>query len=308
MQLGDLKGRPILVLGITGRQGSAVARHLLSAGWSVRGLVRDRTAPRAREAASAGITLFEGNFDDVPSLRAAMKGAYGVFSVQNFWEAGHDGELRHGTNIAEAAHTMGISHFIYSSVGSANRDTGIPHFESKAHIEERIKLLELPYTIVRPVFFMENWEQIARESLREGRLEQPLHPDRTLQQIAVDDIGIFVSRAFEDPDEWIAHEVDIAGDELSMSQVAATFGTLLGRRIEYVQVPMDQFRARAGPELAMMYQWFEDAGYRANISYLRRQIPGLKSLSQFLSAQDWVRELASADPHHRSSTQGSTRR
>jgi uncharacterized protein YbjT (DUF2867 family) len=258
----------------------------------VRGLARDPQSPRARQAREAGISLVRGSFDDLETLRAAMKGAYGVFSVQNFWEAGHDGELRHGTNIAEAAHAAGISHFIYTSVGSANRDTGIPHFESKAHIEERIKLLELPYTIVRPVFFMENWEMIARDTLRAGRLEQPLSPDRSLQQIAADDIGIFVSRAFEDPDEWIAHEVDLAGDELTMREVAEVFSRVLDRPIEYVQVPLEAFRARAGPEMAMMYEWFQVSGYRANISYLRRQIPGLKTLHQFLSGQEWVRQYA----------------
>jgi uncharacterized protein YbjT (DUF2867 family) len=299
MQLGDLKGRPILVLGITGRQGSAVARHLLAAGWTVRGLVRDPGSKRARQAADRGVVLVEGDFEHPIALREAMKGAYGVFSVQDPWQAGPDGELRQGTNVAEAAHAAGISHFVYSSVGSANRDTGIPHFESKAQIEERIKLLELPYTIIRPVFFMENWELIVRDSLREGKIYQPLDPERPLQQIAVDDIGRLVSLAFEDPDEWIAHEVEVAGDELTMSRVAEVFSGVLGRRIEYVQISMEAFRAKAGPEMATMYQWFNDTGYHANINYLRRQIPGLKTLESFLREQEWVREQVGAGQHPR---------
>jgi uncharacterized protein YbjT (DUF2867 family) len=293
MQMSEVKTRPILVLGATGRQGGAVARHLAARGWSLRALVRDTNKPQSRELARRGIQLVAGDFDDPDSLRRAMNGVYGVFSVQQFWGVGPDAEVRQGTNVAEAAHLEGVSHFVYSSVGSANRDTGIPHFESKARIEERIKLLELPYTILRPVFFMENWEMIAGPTLRDGRIVQPLDADRSLQQLAVDDIGAFATLIFEHPDDWIAHELDIAGDELTLPQVAETFSRNLGRRIQYVQIPMEQFRRNVGPEMADMYQWFNDVGYQANISYLRRQHPGLKSLEQFLPEQQWVKQMVS---------------
>lgn len=304
MDVTELRTKPILVLGATGRQGSAVARHLLRRGWPVRALVRNPESPAAKDLNNRGVQLVRGDFEDRDSLLAAMNRAYGVFSVQNVWEHGPPGEIRQGTNIAEAAHGAGISHFIYSSVGSANRDTGVPHFESKAHLEERIKLLELPYTILRPVFFMENWEQIARQSLREGRIMQPLDPEKPLQQIAVDDIGAFVASAFEHPDDWIAHELDLAGDERTMPQVAETFSRVLNRRVEYVQITMDQFRRAAGDDMALMYEWFNIAGYQANINYLRRQIPGLKTLEQFLNDAAWVRQYAAPGGQ----THGSMRR
>jgi uncharacterized protein YbjT (DUF2867 family) len=301
MQAGNAKMRPVLVTGPTGRQGGAVVRHLLRGGWRVRALVRDTGRTRARELERQGVELVRGDFEDPASLHAAMSGAYGVFSVQNFWEAGFEGEIRQGTNVAEAAQHEGISHFVYSSVGSANRKTGIPHFESKAQIEDRIKLLQLPYTILRPTFFMENWEAIAGPTLRDGRIVQPLDPEALLQQICVDDIGAFVALAFAEPDDWIAHETDLAGDERTMPQVAELFSRVLARRIEYVQVPMDQFRKSAGEEMAAMYRWFNDAGYQANISYLRRQNPGLKTLERFLAGQNWVK------PHSATGARGAAR-
>src|SRR5688572_9207055 len=90
--------KTILVLGITGQQGGAVARHLLAKGWKVRGLSRDLSKPAVQARRDAGAEMVQGDMDDRASLDAALNGAYGVFSVQNFWlpGVGTEGEIRQG--------------------------------------------------------------------------------------------------------------------------------------------------------------------------------------------------------------------
>ena len=106
----------ILVTGATGSQGGATARHLLKKGFKVRAFVRDDTKPSAIELKNHGAELFKGTLDDKNSIKGALNGVYGVFSVQNFWEHGYDKEVHQGKNTADAAKEAGIKHFVYSSV------------------------------------------------------------------------------------------------------------------------------------------------------------------------------------------------
>lgn len=276
----------IVVSGATGRQGGAVARHLLERGFHVRALTRNPDQTAARALADRGAELVEGNLGDRLSLDRALAGAYGAYSVQNFYEAGYENEIRQGTMFAEAAQKAGVAHFVYSSVGGAERHTGIAHFESKWQVEEQIRALDLPATILRPVFFMDNWAQF-KDTLLDGQLPQPLSPDTSLQQIAVDDIGAFAALAFSNPGEWIGLAVEIAGDELTMTKLAETLRRVLSREVKYVQVPWEAFEQQAGEEIAMMYRWFESDGYEADIKALREEYPQLTSLESFLRAQGW---------------------
>ena len=148
--------RLILVTGATGNQGGAVARHLLQRrNCTVRAFVRDQNKPAAQALKQAGAELVEGDFSDRASLDRALQSASGVFSMQNFQD-GSEAEIRQGKAVADAASSAGIKHFVYSSVGSAERKTGIPHFDSKFQVEEYIRASGLPYTIMRPVFFFYN--------------------------------------------------------------------------------------------------------------------------------------------------------
>jgi uncharacterized protein YbjT (DUF2867 family) len=271
----------ILVSGATGKQGGAVARHLVGLGFRVRALTRNPVQPAARALADHDIEIVQGDLNDRGSLDRALAGAYGAFSVQNFYETGFEGEINQGKTFADAAKDAGVTHFVYSSVGSAERQTGIPHFESKWQIEEYARAIGLPATVLRPVFFMENWGGM-KDTILGGQLPQPLSPDTQLQQIAVDDVGAFVALAFSDPDRWIGRSLEIAGDELSMTKTAETLSRVLNREVKYVQVPWDAFEQQVGKELAAMYRWFEDYGYKADIGALRKEYPPLKRLEEFL--------------------------
>ena len=150
-------GRVILVSGATGQQGGSVARNLLEWGFAVRALTRDAEKAAARELADLGAEVVGGDLEDRASIERVLDGVYGVFSVQQFWEVGVEGEVRQGILLADAAKEAGVEHFVYSSVGSAHRDTGIPHFDSKWDVEEHVRASGVPYTVLRPVFFMQNW-------------------------------------------------------------------------------------------------------------------------------------------------------
>ncbi len=160
------KNKIILVTGATGTQGGATTRHLLANGWQVRALTRDVTKPAAQELKDAGAEVIQGDFSDQTSLTDALDGVYGAFSVQ----LPHDLalEVEYGKRMADFAKSAGVEHFVYSSVGGAERETGIPHFESKRRIEEHIEALGIPYTILRPVYFMENLYWKKRTSFKAG--------------------------------------------------------------------------------------------------------------------------------------------
>ncbi|MEV5543148.1 NmrA/HSCARG family protein [Saccharopolyspora shandongensis] len=271
-------GRTALVTGATGNQGGATARHLLARGWTVRALVRDPGKPAARELRDAGAVLIRGNLDDADSLRAAMAGADAVYSVQALaWdEAGLAAEVRQGTTVADVALETGVSHLVYSSVGGAERDSGIAHFESKFAIEEHIRRIGVPATVLRPVFFMTNLVSTTGDA-GEQVLSLPLAPTTSLQMIAPDDIGYFAATALDDPQRYLGRQLEIAGDEPTMQQVAETIQRVTGTPTRYEPRPFEG-RDR-------MFEWFEESGYRADIPALRQQHPGLQTLEEFLRRQ-----------------------
>ena len=290
-----MNNKMILVTGATGQQGGAVARQLLKQpGFAVRAMTRDSAKPAARSLAQAGAELFRGDLDDPDSVRRALEGAWGVFSVQNFMESGYDREIRQGKSLADAAKAAGVQHFVYSSVVSADRKTGLPHFESKWQIEQHIHQCGLPYTILRPAFFMQNWYTYAREPILSGTLTLPLNPQTSLQQISVGDIGAFAVMAFQNPSKWAGRTIELAGEELTMQRVAETLSRVLGRSVKYVQVPWDQFRQNAGEEMTKMYRWFQDVGYHVDIAALRKEHPSLATLEQVLRRQDWTTAATAA--------------
>jgi uncharacterized protein YbjT (DUF2867 family) len=282
--------RLVLVAGATGRQGGAVARSLLNRGFRVRALTRDPHKPAAQALAEQGAEIVQGDMDDRSAMDRVLKDAYGVFSVQNFFESGPEGEVKQGKTLTDVAKAASIQHFVYSSVGSTYRETGIPHFESKWQIEKHVREVGLPYTILRPVFFMHNWEMMREQILASGTLAQPLDPEKPLQQVTAEDVGAFAALAFEQPDEWLRREVDLAGDQQTMPEIAETFSHVTGQEIHYFQVPWEQFEEQRGEELTLMYRWFNDVGYEADISALRQEYPELATFERYLCNHGWEGE------------------
>ncbi|MBS1241229.1 MAG: NmrA family protein [Gemmatimonadetes bacterium] len=257
----------ILVTGATGQQGGATARELLQAGHTVRAMTRNPEGEAAQLLKALGAEVVQGDLNDPASLERALAGAWGVFAVQNTWEAGAEQEEAQGKRIAELARKAGVQHFVYASVGSAHRQTGIPHFDNKARVEATVRSLGFPsYVILRPAFFMENlaspW---FKPAIDEGTLAVGMSPKALLQMIAVADIGRYGRMAFERHAELNGQGLDIAGDALTMPQAAEILTRVVGRTITHLQVPIEDVR-KFSEDFALMLEWFDRVGYNADIA------------------------------------------
>ena len=283
-----MKDKIIAVTGATGQQGGAVARKLLADGWKVRALTRDLNKPEARELKKLGAEIVPGDMEDRTQLDAAFAGAYGVFSVQNFWlpGVGFDGEVRQGKNVADAAKAAGVEHLVYSSVGAAHRGMGQKHFESKWTIEQHIHSLDIPYTILRPVAFFENfhWE---RAYILNGVFNGlGLRPEKERQLIAVEDIAVFAALALANRSEYAGKTIELAGDALTESQLAETFTKVIGRPVK-LTLPAGGGGWGDPEEMTAMFNFFNGEAYDADIPALRKLHPGLLTLEQYLRKNGW---------------------
>jgi len=278
----------IAVTGATGQQGGAVARKLLAEGWKVRALTRDLNKPAAQELASLGAELVPGDMENRAELEAAFQGAYGAFSVQNYWlpNVGFEGEIRQGKNVADAAKAAGVQHLVYSSVGAAHRGMGQKHFDSKWIIEQQIQSLNVPFTILRPVAFFENlnWE---RAFILNGTFNAiGLRPEKERQLIAVEDIAVFVALVFANPEGYIGKTIELAGDALTESQLAETFTKVIGRPVK-LSLPTGERGWGDQEEMTAMFNFFNGEAYDADIPTLRKIHPGLLTLEQWLRKNGW---------------------
>jgi uncharacterized protein YbjT (DUF2867 family) len=280
----------LLVTGATGNQGGAIARHLLQRGkFKVRAMVRNQNKPAAQALQQAGAELVQADFNDRASLDRALQDIYGVFSIQDFRD-GVETEIRQGSAIADAAKAVGIQHFVYSSVGSAERNTGIPHFESKFQVEEYIRSISLPYTIMRPVFFFYNYNGM-RSMVENGTLFQPLSPDTKLQQLSEEDYGAMVAEAFERPADFMKCEIEAASVDMTMTEIAAAFSRVLGNPVNYQQISFEAFEQQAGEEVTIMFRWFENVGYRADLAQLKRDFPAPTDFESYLRDRGWAKPV-----------------
>ena len=263
------RDQTILITGVMGHQGGAVARALKGSGFRLRGQTRKPDSERAAALARHGIDLVKGDLDDETTLRRALAGAWGVFSVQTSLEAGVEREEEQGKRLATLAREAGVEHFVYTSVGSADKRTGIPQFDNKWQIEETVRGRRFPsHVILRPVFFMENL--LAPFSLQDSTLAWALGPGTKLQMIAVDDIGWFGARAFTDAAALNRGEIELAGDVRTMPEAAEILTEALGRPITFAQTPIEQVR-QYSKETALMLEWFDRVGYSADIAGLERE-------------------------------------
>ncbi len=284
-----VRHRPILVFGATGQQGGAVAAALKAAGWPVKALVRDTSSGKAQHLSSSGMDVVRGDLDDPASIEAAMAGAYGVFSVQPSSGQGaaygvtDEQEVRWGKAIADMAVAQGVRHLVYTSVNAAGKGrTGMGHFDSKSAIEEHIRSLAVPSTIVRPAGFMELL-MLPGMGLDQGYFSFFLRPDQLGQVIAVQDIGAIVASIFADPTRFAGRTIEIAGDQVTGADLGAKLSHAAGKTITYLRFPdsvleENEFLGR----LASLVDDGRVAG-NADLAALRREFGSLTSFDNWLA-------------------------
>ncbi len=279
----------VLIMGATGNQGGAVARHLLPKGHRIRTFTRNVDSAKAKQLKEKGVEVVKGDFTDPASLAQAMQGMDTVFAMTTPFEAGVEAETRQGIALADAAKQAGVGHFVFSSVASANKDTNIPHFDSKYKVEEHLVKLGMPYSISAPVYFMDNlFTPWFLPSVKEGTLKFGMPTDRILQQISTDNIGAFGAALIERRESVFGKRFDIAGDELTGAEAMKIVSQASGRDIGYESFDPEFMRAD-NPDFAEMFGWFDRVGYSTDISGLHRDFPEVEweNYEEWAKRQDW---------------------
>ena len=272
---------PILVLGATGTHGGAIARGLVAAGRSVRGLVRDPESPRAQAVRAGGVELVTGELMDPASLTRAFAGVGAVYAVTTPFEHGAHDEERQGSHIIEAASQAGLPWLLLASVAAAGR-ARVPHFASKARIEAQLAETDLAWTVIAPSYFYENVLG-ARDAIATGTLPMAVPPDKPLHQVALVDLGAVVAAVLDRRDEHVGARVEVAGDAPTPAEMAAAFG------VRYEPVSLEAIRGRSA-DLAAMYEFLSGTGYGIDVGAVRARYPEVV----WTPFAEWARAAASA--------------
>ena len=274
----------IFVTGGTGNQGGAVARNLISSGFTVKALTRNPDSAKALDLKKLNIQLVKGDLNNADTYREYLKDIYGIFSVQTF-ENGVDKEISQGITLATLAKEFGIKHFLYSSALGTDLDSGISHIDSKLKIENHIKQSGLPFTIIRPSSLYENFliPQVKKGILK-GKLVQPVNGDTILQYVAAVDIGKAATRIFENNERYMGKILPLATEQLSTLEVAQIFSEVLNKKIEYKKLPALIIKLFIGKSVYKMFKWMDEKNRfsKENVDSTRKEFPNLLSLKTWI--------------------------
>jgi uncharacterized protein YbjT (DUF2867 family) len=280
--------RTIVVTGATGRQGGAVARHLLRDGWQVRALTRNPQSAKARALAALGATVVQGDMEDPASLRPVFSGAYGAYSVQTPYTKGPEAEVRQGRNVADAAKAAGVRQVVYGSAGTGQRGTGVPSWESKLDVEEYMRGLGLPLTILRPMAFMELMTDKGYFPAASTWHVMPalMGPSRPVVWLCTDDLGAIAAKAFADPGRFAGEDLHLASDRQSIDECRGIYRRVTGKNPPRFPLPPWLF-ARfgfVGRDLTTMWRWLRTSTFGADPGATRSIHP------EALTVEAWLRE------------------
>ena len=275
----------IFVTGATGNQGTAVVKSLIEHGFKVIGLTRNTESAMAQSLKALGASMVKGDLNNPDSYKDHLKGAYGVFGLTTYIH-GIDKELNQGLKLADVAKQYGIKHFLHSSVCGCDLNTGIPHWEVKHKIEEHIKSIGLPYTIVRPVSFYQNFliPQVSSR-IKKGKLVTPTTPTRTMQFFCTDDMGQISVKIFEHPERYLGKTITVGTEQMDMNAVAETFSKALGRPISYQKLPGFITRLAMGKSLHKMFNWCNnnDCLFIKDLESVKTEFPEMTRMDQWIT-------------------------
>ena len=231
------------IMGITGQVGGAAARTLLANGQSVRAIVRDPSKAARWAAVDAEVAV--ADFRDPDALQSAFAGVDGVFVMNppNFAPEDNFPETR--AIIAAIRRALEVDKppkiVCLSSVG-AHRPKGLGLITTLYILEQELGSLPMPSAFVRAGWFMENsqWDiPIARETGEMPSFLQPL--DRRIPMVATSDVGRVIAETLQQT--WLGKRIiEIDGPrQYSPNDIAAIFESLLGRSVQAIAVPREQW-------------------------------------------------------------------
>jgi uncharacterized protein YbjT (DUF2867 family) len=276
--------KTIFVTGGTGNQGGAVARNLVQQGFTVKVLTRNIESPKSQNLKNLNIELINGDLNNTDTFREHLKDIYGIFSVQSF-ENGVDKEMNQGIALADLGKEINIKHFLYSSVFAANLNTGVPHMDSKFKIENHIRQIGLPFTILRPTSLYENFliPQVKKGILK-GKLVQPINRNTVQQYIASEDIGKAAAKIFQNNDNYLGKTIPLATEQLTMQEVADIFSKVLKKKIVYKKLPAFITKLFMGNSLFKMFKWMNEKSVCSieDVTLTRKEFPNPLSLQRWI--------------------------
>lgn len=281
--------RIIVVTGATGLQGGAVTRHLFKDGWHVRALTRNAASKQAQALAASGVEVVQGDMGQAASLRPVFAGAYGVYSVQNTFIGGPEAEVRQGKTIAEVAKDSGVQHLVYGSAGIGMKGTGIPSWETKLLIEEHMKALSLPLTILRPMAFMELMtdKKFFPAVAMWHVMPRLMGDSRRLPWISVNDLGAIAAQAFGALHQFVGKDLTLASDCTSLAECRSLYREVMGRNPPQFPMPIWLFQrfGLVGRDLTTMWRWLRTGDIDLDTAPTRAILPEALTVRTWLSRQ-----------------------
>lgn len=281
--------KTILVTGATGQVGGAVAKQLLTHGFKVRAFtfkkgIAEIESEKRKQLQESGAEIFDGDMSDENSLIEAMNNVYGVFSVQPpalpMSEESDKHEYNLGINVVNAAKKSDVQQFVYSSVlGSERRAAYRPLF--KYQIEEHIWKSGLDATVFKPSLFMETF-CLPFYGLSEGRLNNAAPFDVAMPIISAEDIGVFVRLAFQEPHNFIGKSINLAGDNLTISEIAAILTGKFKKKITPLQIPLEEAKLQNAIHGKIMEEYYTQGYASVDFAKLRSLHPELMTFEKWI--------------------------
>ena len=288
-----MDNKSVLIFGSTGNIGGAASRQLVKRGWQVRAVTRSPDSEKAQVLLKLGAEIVQADMEDQKSLENAFHGVEKVLSVQNWGTSGIDGEKKQAKLVADVAKSVGVTHLVFASAGTGDRDTGIPHFDNKVKVEDYMRSLELPFTIVRPTPFM---ELLSEKEFYPAMASWGVEPkivgwDLPIPWVAVHDLGQAVANAFEDPEKWVGQDIPMCGDIKTLRESQSIFSKIDGNNPTRIPLPIWLFKKMAGDEFIEMWKWMDNWIGQEGVPYLQEIMDRSHELvPDMLDMESWLRK------------------
>lgn len=308
----------ITVFGATGAQGGGLAHAILgdaNSEFAVRAVTRDVNTEKAKALAALGAEVVAGDVDDASSVKKALEGAYGAYFVTFFWaHFSAEKETAEAKMMAEAAKDAGLEHVIWStledvrnyvpldddSMPTLQGKYKVPHFDGKGEADKFFTEAGLPITFLLASFYWDNMIYFGMGPKRgaDGKLAITFPMgDKKMAGIAAEDIGKCAYGIFKKGESYIGKSVGIAGDQLTLADMAATLSDAIGEEVAYNKITPAQYRGFGFPgadDLGNMFQFYHDFDEVCNSS---RDVNRSKELNPHLQSFDtWVKNNISRIP------------
>lgn len=298
--------RNLLVTGATGKQGRALIETLLKSSqpnaFNILALTRKASSPSALSLVkrASNIKVVEGNLDDSHAIFSAARKIssgpiWGVFGVTTPMGGK---EEEQGKALVDAALEAGAERFVFTGVErGGEQPTNVPHFITKHNIEAHLKQEaaakggKMSWTIIRPVFFMDNiLPGFVGKVISTAWKSTLAGTGKKLQIVSVSDIGYVAAQAFLKPEEYRDEAISLAGDELTYEEADEIFKDKTGQAMPTTFQAMASGMLWMVKDMGLMFKFFKEEGFGADVQGLKKRFPEMKGWGDWVDTTAWVKK------------------